>query len=49
MYAERALGVKLATRDDWLKIDGPPERVAVAEALFGFLDRPELGPTGLDL
>jgi phosphate starvation-inducible PhoH-like protein len=39
VYAERALGVKLATRDDWLKIDGPPERVAVAEALFGFLDK----------
>ena len=39
VHTERALGVKLATRDDWLKIEGPAEKVAVAEALFGFLDK----------
>ena len=39
VHAERALGVKLATREDWVKIDGPADRVAVAESLFGFLDR----------
>ena len=39
VHTERALGVKLATREDWLKIDGPADRVVTAEALFGFLDR----------
>src|SRR4051794_18523348 len=39
VHAERALGVKLVTRDDWLKIDAPPEPLARAEALFGFLDQ----------
>jgi phosphate starvation-inducible PhoH-like protein len=39
MHTERALGVKLATREDWLKIDGPADRVVTAEALFGFLDK----------
>jgi phosphate starvation-inducible PhoH-like protein len=39
MHTERALGVKLATRDDWLKIDGPADCVVTAEALFGFLDK----------
>ena len=33
-HTERALGVKLATREDWLRIDGPAEGVATAEALF---------------
>ncbi len=39
MHAERALGVTLGTRDDWVKIDGPADKVVVAEALFTFLDR----------
>ncbi len=38
-HAERALGVKLVTREDWLKIDGPGDSVAKAESLFGFLDK----------
>src|SRR4051812_43688783 len=39
VHAERALGAKLVTREDWVKIDGPPEKVAAAEALFTFLDK----------
>jgi len=38
VHAERALGVKIVTREDWLKIDGAAEKVANAEALFGFLN-----------
>ena len=38
VHAERTLGVKLATREDWLRIEGEPEPLARAEALFGFLD-----------
>jgi len=37
-YAEQHLKVTLTTREDWLKIDGPAEPVAKAEALFGFLN-----------
>ncbi len=39
MHAERALGVRLVTREDWVKIDAPPEALARAEALFDFLDQ----------
>ncbi|PAW68322.1 MAG: phosphate starvation-inducible protein PhoH [Opitutia bacterium Tous-C1TDCM] len=39
MHAERALGVTLVTREDWLRIDGAAEPTARVEALFGFLDR----------
>ncbi len=39
VHAERALEVKLVTREDWLKIDAPAELLARAEALFGFLDK----------
>jgi phosphate starvation-inducible PhoH-like protein len=39
VHTERALGVKLATREDWLRIEGPADRVATAEALFSFLDK----------
>ena len=39
IHAENALGVKFITRDDWLKIDAPAERLAQAEALFGFLNQ----------
>jgi phosphate starvation-inducible protein PhoH and related proteins len=31
--------VKLVTREDWMKIEGPAEKVGAAEALFGFLDK----------
>ena len=39
VHAERALGVKLVTRDDWLKIDAPADPLAKAESLWGFLDQ----------
>ena len=39
LHAERALGVTLVTREDWLRIDGAAEPSAKVEALFGFLDR----------
>jgi phosphate starvation-inducible PhoH-like protein len=39
VHAERAFGVKLVTREDWVKIDGPTDRINAAEALFGFLDK----------
>jgi phosphate starvation-inducible protein PhoH and related proteins len=39
VHAERALGVTLVTRDDWVKIEGPADRVASAESLFTFLDK----------
>ena len=39
VHAERALGVKLTTRDDWVKIDAPADALAKAEALLGFLDK----------
>ena len=38
VHAERALGVKLTTREDWLKIDGVADKLANAESLFGFLN-----------
>ncbi len=38
VHAERTLDVKLTTREDWLKIDGHADKVANAEALFGFLN-----------
>ncbi|HEX2099099.1 MAG TPA: PhoH family protein [Candidatus Synoicihabitans sp.] len=37
-YAERALGVKLTTREDWLKIDGKAAAISAVETLFGFLN-----------
>ncbi len=37
-HAERALGVKLVTRDGWLKIEAPPAPLSLAEDFFGFLD-----------
>jgi phosphate starvation-inducible PhoH-like protein len=36
-HAERALGVKLVTREDWLKIEAPREPLALAEEFFAFL------------
>ena len=39
MHAERALGVKLASREDWLKIEAAADKLANAEALFTFLDK----------
>jgi len=35
---ERALGVRLVTRDEWLKIDGPAEAMARAEEFFTLLN-----------
>ncbi len=35
---ERQLGVTLATRDEWLKIDGPEPAIARTEAFFAFLN-----------
>jgi phosphate starvation-inducible protein PhoH and related proteins len=37
-HAERTLGVKLVTREAWLKIEAPPAPLAVAEDFFGFLN-----------
>ncbi len=37
-HAERALGVKLVTREDWLKIEAPKEPLALAEEFFAFLN-----------
>ncbi len=37
-YAERALHVKLTSREDWLKVDGETPAVAAIEALFGYLN-----------
>jgi len=37
-YAEQQLGVKLVTREDWLKVDGPDAAIANVDALFGFLN-----------
>ena len=39
MHAERALGVTLVTREDWVRIDGPADRISNAEHLFTFLDK----------
>jgi phosphate starvation-inducible protein PhoH and related proteins len=39
VHAERALGVKLTTREDWLKIDAAADLLAKAESLFTFLDK----------
>ncbi len=39
VHAERALGVKLVTREDWVKIEGPADKAANAEGLFSFLDK----------
>ncbi len=36
--AERALGTQFVTREAWLKIDGPAEAIARAEAMFNFLN-----------
>ncbi len=36
-HAERALGVKIATREDWLKLDAPAPALALAEDFFDFL------------
>ena len=38
VFAEKHLGVKLVTREDWLKIEGTDEGTGRAEQLFGFLN-----------
>ncbi len=35
---EKAIGVKLITRDDWLKIEGNADAISKAETLFGYLN-----------
>jgi phosphate starvation-inducible PhoH-like protein len=37
-HAERALGVKLVTREDWLKIEAGQDSLARAEEFFAFLN-----------
>lgn len=37
-HVEKALGVRLVTRDEWLKIDGPAESVNRAEEFFTLLN-----------
>jgi len=37
-FAEARLGLKLVSREDWLRLDGPAAAVARAAQLFGFLD-----------
>jgi phosphate starvation-inducible protein PhoH and related proteins len=37
-HAELVLGVKLVSREDWLKIEAPQEPLARAEEFFAFLD-----------
>ena len=37
-FIEKTLGVKIVTREDWLKIDGAEEAVARTELLFSFLN-----------
>jgi phosphate starvation-inducible PhoH-like protein len=39
VHAERMLGAKLTTREDWLKLEGETAAVEQAEKLFNFLDR----------
>jgi phosphate starvation-inducible PhoH-like protein len=36
-HAERVLGAKLISRDEWLKIEAPSPQLAIAEDFFGFL------------
>ena len=40
---EEALGVKLTTREGWLKVDGTPEKVALVRRLFDQLERARQG------
>ena len=35
---EQSLGVRLVTREEWLKIDGPADAIARTESLFGHLN-----------
>ena len=36
-HAERVLGVRIITREDWLKIEAPAPSLSLAEDFFGFL------------
>ncbi len=38
LHAERMLGVKLVTREDWLKIEAPAAPLELTESLFDFLN-----------
>ncbi|MSU69985.1 MAG: PhoH family protein [Opitutaceae bacterium] len=37
-HVEQALGVKLVTREEWLKVDGSADAIARTETLFGHLN-----------
>lgn len=37
-HAERALGLGIVSREDWIRFDGEPAAVAAGEALFGLLN-----------
>ncbi len=37
-HAERALGLDIVSREDWIRFDGEPAAVAAGEALFGLLN-----------
>jgi len=47
IYAEQALGARLTTREDWIKIDGTAEQIARVEALFAFLDQAKAQGVGI--
>lgn len=38
-HAEEALGIKLTTREEWLKVEGPTAAITKVESLFGYLDQ----------
>ncbi len=44
---EQTLGVKLVTREEWLKVDGPSDAIARTETLFGHLN--EARGQGVDI
>lgn len=38
VYAERLLGTKIITREDWVKLEGSEETIVQVESLFSFLN-----------
>jgi len=38
VYAERHLGAKIITREDWVKLEGPDEAIQKVDSLFSFLN-----------
>lgn len=39
IYAEKALNLRLSSRDEWIKVEGESEAIAKLESLFGFLEQ----------